>query len=255
MRCTELVDLCLEQLREDGRLHSDATERAYRAVLMRHAADVQNRDPRRSTSREDVKRTLRRWRNPNTAANRLAILRSFYTWLEEEGMRRDNPARQVPRPRMRKSNTRRMTRQETARFLAAATGERERRTVYLGVLAGLRSKELRGLRGAHFDRKGFVRVEGSRARWVPIIPDLSPVVVGIRCTVRPNHYVIPREQSFRAGTVPHVRTWPEIPTSPQSIWRLVRRVGERAGLPNVHPQTMRYAFADYFGAVVVGAMA
>ena len=53
-----------------------------------------NRDPAR-VGREDVKRTLRRWASPNTQGTNRAKLVSFYDWAMEEGIRRDNPARQT----------------------------------------------------------------------------------------------------------------------------------------------------------------
>lgn len=50
-----------------------------------------NRDPRK-IGREDVKRTLTRWKHPNTRATCRAALVSFYRWMVEEGMRATNPA-------------------------------------------------------------------------------------------------------------------------------------------------------------------
>jgi hypothetical protein len=59
------IDLYIADMRAEGRITSDKTEVSYRACLNAHADDVGNRDPR-STFREDVTRTLRRWSHPNT---------------------------------------------------------------------------------------------------------------------------------------------------------------------------------------------
>lgn len=65
--------------------------------------------------------------------------------------------------------------------------------------AGLRSAELRGLQGRHFERTDFVWVsadigKGKRERWVPISAELSPVVREIRLTLDSDDYVLPAQR-------------------------------------------------------------
>jgi integrase len=72
----------------------------------------------------------------------------------EEGKRPSNPARQTKRPRRRKPQRYRLTQAETLQMLQAVRGQRERRLIYLGVCAGLRRQELRGMQGKHFRREG-----------------------------------------------------------------------------------------------------
>nr|MDQ3934693.1 hypothetical protein [Actinomycetota bacterium] len=192
MRFRKAVDVFIDDMRAQGRLNSDASERGYRFALDAHAEDVDNRDPRYVT-RQDVKRTLARWRHPNSQRKHRSVLVSFYDWLMEEGAiddhgnevrRPDNPARQTRRPRKRPPAVYRLTRSEVAAMLAAATGTRERRAIYLGICAGLRNAELRGLQGRHFQRPGFIWVspdiaKGGRERYVPVIAELEPVVAEI----------------------------------------------------------------------------
>ena len=78
-------------MRAQGRLNSTSSERGYRSTLVAHAEDVGNRDPA-YISRDDVKRTLRRWPHPNTQGTNRSKLVSFYDWAMEEGLRKDNPA-------------------------------------------------------------------------------------------------------------------------------------------------------------------
>src|SRR4051812_3006738 len=151
MRLTTAIDRFETDMRSQGRLNSDASVRAYRSSLRSHAEDVKNRDPR-YTNRHDVKRTLARWSNPNSQRTRRAHLVSFYDWLMEEGYRKDNPARQTRPPKSRRTEVYRMTRDEAAQVLAAARGTRELRAIFLGICAGLRSAELRGLQGRYFQR-------------------------------------------------------------------------------------------------------
>jgi integrase len=167
-------------MRGEGRINSAATERSCRDRLSLHADDVGNRDPR-STFRQDVKTTLRRWPNPNTQRVRRGCLVSFYDWTmqELEPPRDYNPARQTRPPRKRKSTVYRMTRQEAAAFMLAARTPREQRIAYLGVGAGIRLAELQGLQGRHFQRSGYIWIsadigKGGRERWIPVLVDLFP---------------------------------------------------------------------------------
>ena len=70
------IDEFVADMRAQGRMNSDKTERDYRIVLHAHAEDIENRDPR-YTNRDDVKRTLRRWPHPNSQRKNRSILISF----------------------------------------------------------------------------------------------------------------------------------------------------------------------------------
>jgi integrase/recombinase XerC len=236
-------------MRAFGRLSTERSAQEYRRVLRSHGEDAASADPT-TTTREDVKRTLRRWTHPNTQRRRRSVLVSFYDWLVEEGMRLDNPARQTRSPRGRQPWVKRMTLEEVRLFLAAARGRTERRVAYLGICAGLRRNELRQLQGRHLARAGLIWVsgdiaKGGRERWVPVIADLAPVVEEIRAREPPEHYVVPRRVwvGSSRGFVP--REFPELPCHAKTIWRIVRRIGRRAGISYpVHPHLMRHAFAS-----------
>ncbi len=233
-----------------GRFTSEATERNYRLVLYAHAEDIDNRDPER-TGRDDVKQTLRRWSHPNSQRKNRSILIAFYDWMVEEGRRPHNPARQTPRPRKRPVTTHRLTRAEVAALLNAVEGERERRVIYLGVFAGLRNGELRGLRGRHFGRPGFIWVsadigKGGKERWVPVSEELEPVVSRIRRGVAEDEYVLPAQRSRNPPANTEMIDRRKHPSSSQALRSLVRRVAKRAGLTGrVYPHLMRHAFADH----------
>jgi integrase/recombinase XerD len=179
------------------------------------------------------------------------MLVSFYDWLMEEGFRKDNPARQTRRPKPRKPQIYRLTRDEVTAFLLAAQTQRERWTAYLGICAGLRREELRLLQGRHFARDGWIWVsadiaKGSRERHVPIIMDLRPVVGEILERVDPDHFVFPATYTIDP---PKNTRLGEVPTEPcdgKTLWRTVKRVAKRAGITaDVGTHTMRHAFADH----------
>jgi integrase len=244
------AELYIDDMRALGRLTTDRSAGEYRRTLLQHAADAQVSDPR-ETTREDAKRTLRRWSHPNTQRRRRSMLVSFYDWMVEEGLRPDNPGRQTRSARGREPSVHRLTLEETRRFLRAALGRTERRIAYLGVCAGLRRNEIRMLQGRHFQREGWIWIppeiaKGGRERWVPVITDLRPVVAEIRETTPPEHHVIPATRWVQAdrGLVPRER--PERPCDPKTIWRTVRRIGRRAGITSaVHPHLLRHAFAEH----------
>ena len=250
MRMSAAIDAYVGDMRSDGRLGSDTSERAYRDTLKWHAEDVQNRDPR-YTNRDDVKTTLARWQNPNTRANRRSILVSFYGWLLEEGMRKDNPAEQTRRPKRTKTSVYRLTVDEARLLLAAAKTRREQRVVVIGVCAGLRSQELRGLQGRHFARPGWVWVsddiaKGNRERWVPVLPDMELVVADILRTVSLDEYVICSQVTRNFDRTLGHRDVPAEPCSSQALQRLVQRVGKQAGIAaHVHPHLLSHAYGDH----------
>ena len=171
---------------------------AVRCGRLRSAPAGRRRDPA-YVGREDVKRTLRRWPHANTQGTSRAKLVSFYRWTMEEGIRKDNPAEQTRRPRRRPSPRRRLTEDEVVSLLVSCETRRERWAMYLALYVGLRNSELRGLRGEHFARPGWVWVspdiaKGSRERFVPVTPDLAPVVAEIRAFVAGDEYVLPAER-------------------------------------------------------------
>jgi integrase/recombinase XerD len=250
MTFRESIDLFLGEMRSQGRITSDGSESAYRKTLEVHADDVDNRDPV-NTGRDDVKKTLRRWDHPNTQANRRAILVSFYRWMVREGMRPYNPAEQTRPPRKQEPQVYRMTMAETRAFLNAASTPRERRAVFLGVCIGARNAEIRGLQGRHFDRPDWVWISEDIAkrhkqRWVPVIPDLEPVVAEIQEHVAPDDYVLPMEVPYNLQPGRPPKVIPTEPSSHQTLWRIVARVGKRAGIAaRIHPHLMRHAFGDH----------
>ncbi len=251
MRFAAAIDVYVLDMRSQGRISSDNTERAYREKLNAHCDDVGNRDPA-LTGRDDVKRTLRRYAHPNTQRHAHSILTSFYDWTMEEGVRATNPARQARRAKPRKVSVFRPTREEVVRLMDETEGRRrERWVIFLGVLAGARRQELRGFEVRHFMREGWVWfsadiAKGGRERWVPVLPELEPVVNEIVALVGPGEYVTP---SRRRGN-PNVQTRaveiPDRPISATGLYKMVRTVGRRAQLGGeIGPHTLRHAFGDH----------
>lgn len=241
------IDAYVVDMVADGRFSSSETERSYRWTLGKHAEDVGNRDPRK-TGRDDVKRTLARWEHPNTRAVRRAHLVSFYRYLQEEGIRRDNPAEQTRRPRKRPPKVHRLTRSEVVALRDAVRTTRERRLVDLGLFAGLRATELRLLQGRHFRRPGWVLVsediaKGSKHRWVAVPLELRQTWWEVARQVADDEFVLARveERQYRDRRVR--RADARHPMAYGSLHKLVGRLGARAGISHpVHPHLLRHAY-------------
>jgi integrase/recombinase XerC len=250
VKFSRAIDEYLREAHSDGRLNSPATLRSYGSVLMMLADDVSNRDPR-TVGPEDIKRTLRRWPNPNTRRTCRSIIIAFFDFAVEEGWVKYNPARQTRRPKKQPTQPYRLNRAEVAAMLSAAATERERWAIHLGLMAGLRNAELRGLKGEHFQRPGFIWVsgdiaKGGKERWVPVIAELASVIAEIRVARKPDEYVLcaQRWRNPPANTVPmdlKLR-----PSSSQALRTLVMTVAARAGIAaHIHPHLMRHAFCDH----------
>ncbi len=250
MRWADAIELYVADMRRYGRMNSDRTENSYRSRLYVLGEDIGNRDPR-TVGRDEIKRTLSRWEAPNTQRNAHAIFISFFDWAMEEGMRKDNPARQVRKAKKRETSVYRLTRAEVVAMLDACQTARERRIMVLGVCVGARNQELRGFRGEHFRWDDFVWfspdiAKGKRERWVPVIADAREVVEEIRMGVGLDDYVIPARRPSDPPWNVRWREYPDRPSSPQSIWRQVAQIAARAGIaPHIHPHLLRHAYGDH----------
>jgi integrase/recombinase XerD len=263
MRFADALDLYFDDMWAEGRITSTRTERDYRIVLHAHADDVGNRDPR-YTNRDDVNGTLRRWRHPNSRRKNRSVLMAFYRWTVQEGYRKDNPVEQTRPSRQIPPDTRRLTRDEVVRLLDAAASERERRALFLGVFAGLRNSELRGLQGRHFERPGLIWVspdiaKGPTGREVPVAPELEGIVARIKAAVGTDEFVLPHQQWADPGTNERQVDVPSRASSSQALRKLMRDVAKRAGIKGrVYPHQMRHAFAElmvrHAGARITQAM-
>lgn len=263
MTFRQAIDEFMRDQRTSGRINSPQTEKRYLHALWAHADDVDNRSPH-TTNRDDVKRTLRRWPHPNTQRTSRSVLVSFYRWCVEEGIRPSNPAEQTRRPKRKPAKVYRLTRQEAQAILQAPVSIIERRAVDLGILAGLRSQELRGLQGRHFRRPGFVWVspdigKGGRERYVPVLPELAATWQDIARSVADDEYVLPAQRWRDPGTNKQQRSLATRPMSAQGLYYLVGRVAKRAGISeHVHPHLLRHAHGDHIakhaGLLIAQAM-
>lgn len=250
MNLMQAVDAWLAEDSANGRINSQATIASYRRTLQWHSEDVDNRDPRK-TGKVDVQRTLARWagKKPATRAQRHAALTSFYDWCVFNDIRASNPARMVRPTVVPEPEVRRITRDEAIALLETRyVDHRATWVIHLILLIGARRAELVNLRKRDLMRPGFVRLhgKGNKIRWVPVTPELEPVIDEILERVEePNHYVFCRRERVDGRKVGLMRDLPEHPCCGATINRIVARAGDEAGVPvTLSPHVLRRMFAE-----------
>jgi integrase/recombinase XerC len=245
MKWPDTIAAYIRDQRQFGRCNSENTARAYLATLNIHHKDIRGRSPLR-TDREDVKRTLARWHG-NSQYNRHSVLISFYDWLMQEGHRTDNPARQVRRSKVTRPSVYRLTRAEAAAMMDACESVRDRRAIYIGLLTGARVTELANLQIRHLERPGWVWfsediAKGHKERWVPVLPELAPIIEETIGALSPLAFVVPT----RLQRVARERGKASEPISRAMLSRIIKDVGVKAGIAaNIHPHLLRHSFGDH----------
>ncbi len=188
----------------------------------------------------------------STRSNIISVLHSFFGWAESEDIVELDPSRKIRRPPKRKPDVYRPSVAELAKLRAAAIGH-ERSPILLMEGVGLRRSEVLGCRWEDIDlERQRVRVRRKGRHWqsVPIDPD---VATELRICARelqpePDDHVFTVEVEQWASQLERVRRRKDAksPGSEQALWRLVRRVSERAGIRALTPHQLRHGFANRF---------
>lgn len=180
----------------------------------------------------------------STLARRSAALRRFYGFLQEEGLRADNPGAALPRPRQVRPLPRILDRDDVdAMFRSAedkaASGEPAslRNLALLELLygSGLRASELVSLPRRAL-RKGqpflIVRGKGDKERLVPVSSRASEAVERWSATLVEGQWLFPS----LAGHISRVR-----------LFQIMRTMAAAAGVApeRVSPHVLRHAFATH----------
>jgi integrase len=235
----QAVDDYIRDQKAFGRCNGVNTALAYRSSLRRHHEDIGSRSPL-GTDRDDVKRTLARW-SGNSQYRNHSVLISFYDWMMQEGLRKDNPARQIRRTKRTRPSVYRLTRAEASAIMDACETVRERRVIYIGLLTGARVGELAAMQVRHLERPGWVWfsqdiAKGKHERWVPVLPELEPIIAETIGNVGALSFVIPTRQRCEVKQ----------PASRTALCRMVKDVARRAGIAaNIHPHLLRHSFGDH----------
>ncbi|MGE4292286.1 MAG: site-specific tyrosine recombinase XerD [Desulfovibrio sp.] len=180
-----------------------------------------------------------------TLARHLSTLRGFFSFLAEEGLINEDPARLLQNPKLPKTLPEVLTREEVARILSRPDtteklGARDKAMLELLYASGLRVSELVELRPLDYDAQaGLVRVfgKGSKERLVPVHYEGQHVLAEYLLRWRPEF--APKEDRMflnRSGKG----------LTRQAVWKFVKRYALEAGIRReISPHTFRHSFATH----------
>ncbi len=182
-----------------------------------------------------------------TRARKVAATRSFFGFLQEEGLIPRNPAENLRSPSAGRSLPEPLTVEEIDRLLAATGGSapepvRDRAMLELIYATGMRVSELVGLDMDHVElSQGFVRCfgKGSKERLIPIHPQAVGVMKRYLEEARP------KLAARRLGPAVFLNRRGKRMTR-QGFWLILRKYAGQAGIESrITPHTIRHSFATH----------
>ena len=189
------------------------------------------------------------WRDlaASSLARRCSALRQYFAFLQDEGLRSDDPSPALPRPATRRPLPRILTRDEVERFLVRAEEEagggkpQALRTLALLELlygSGLRASELVSLPVVAVPRDApflTIRGKGGQERMVPVGSRAGRALSRwMEVRPGPSRFVFPSRSA--SGHLTRVR-----------LFQLLRDLAARADIrpDRVSPHVLRHAFATH----------
>jgi len=196
-------------------------------------------------SRDDVRGFIQHVlavNKPYTALNRYRSLKTFFRWAVAEEELETSPMEGLKGPRVPEVAIEVVTDDELRKLFAACSGRgfferRDHAILRLLASTGMRADECYRLRLIDLDlaeAEVTVLGKGRRLRTVPF---------GKKTQVALDRYQRVRETHKHADE-PWLWLSRHGALSYQGLGLIVRRRGERAGIPNLHPHRLRHSFAD-----------
>ncbi len=183
---------------------------------------------------------------PTTVARKAACLKSFFHFLVEEGIIKDDPAATLTSPRVERHLPRGISQEEVARLLAqpgessTAKDLRDKALLELLYASGMRVSELVSLNLEDIDLAlGSVRClgKGSKERLIPIHPEATQALERYLEEGRPKLVGDEAERALFLNMRGSRLTR-------QGLWLIVKEQAQAAGLGDeVTPHTLRHSFA------------
>jgi integrase/recombinase XerD len=182
-----------------------------------------------------------------TQARILSAIKSFYRFLQEEALRKDNPALPIHGPKAPRGLPKTLSEMEVESLLSQPGGDsprglRDKALLEVLYATGLRVSELIALTLDHLELEAhFIRTmgKGSKERLVPI---------GREATRALTEYL----QSGRNRLVKDQRSpWVFVNSrgnrlTRQGFWKILRQYAARAGITkSISPHTLRHTFATH----------
>ena len=179
----------------------------------------------------------------STIQRRRSALSTWYTYLQDQGLRSDHPARHLPKVRKSRPLPKLISEQSVEALINApdtgtSTGLRDRTMLEILYATGLRVSELVALRLSQVDLAGgLVRVigKGDKERLVPFGAEAASWLQAW-LAVRPRENSGPYLFAGRGGKA----------MTRQNFWLRLKMYATQAGItPLPSPHTLRHAFATH----------
>ncbi len=185
--------------------------------------------------------------SPATMARKIATLRSFYKWLERNGVIDTNPMTLIRTPRQKKRLPKAIDVDQVEKLLSAPNdktllGSRDRAILETLYSTGIRVSELVSINFGDIDETGqaiVIRGKGRKERIVPL---------GTHAMTALSHYI----KTLQVNQIPNDNEDPlfinkhNTRLSTRSVRRKVSKYLEQVGLdPSISPHTLRHSFATH----------
>ena len=237
----------LQYLRQEKNV-SKHTERGYLADLEQFF-EFHGERPLNEVDHQSLRRFLAHLLNAGisktSVARKLSALRSFFKFLNREGVLTANPARLVATPRKEKRLPVVMTMDDAGRLMDAPAGAedrelelRDRAVLEMLYSTGIRASELTGMDLQDIDRHDrLIRIRG-KGRKERVVP------VGLKALKAVDLYIDIRKKTSATGAV---FTGPGgNRLTARTVQRILEKYRKKMGLQQkASPHTLRHSFATH----------
>ncbi len=237
---------------------SEHTRRAYRRITA-HFFQFLNYPQPGNVVPQDVLRwrdSLMKEKRASTVVNYLAVVRSFFSYLEAAGMIKFNPAspKFVPSPPLDESSRgRALTAQQARNFLVGpdrevASGARDYAIILLALRTSLRVSEIKNIRASSILRYGNdkwklrIKVKGGRHREIPLPLEVKQAIDEYLKLDAYRRDVMHSDGAEAFVFQPHYNYRTKVynkALSAQHIWNIVRRWAVYTGVGKLSPHDLR----------------
>lgn len=167
---------------------------------------------------------------PGTRRTERGALLAFYTFLQDEGLRADNPASKLPVVKVPKGKPRPFTAEQIDAMLNSGAYARTRAMILVGYYQGFRVSQIARVHGRDLDyltNRIHTVVKGGGEVWLP----MHPVIAELGRAMPTDGYWFPARK-----TTGHVRS--------ASVTDLITKAKVRAGIedPRLTPHSLRHSF-------------
>ena len=187
-----------------------------------------------------------RGKSPATVSRSLASIKSFFSYLMNEGHVESNPVRNIHVAKSEKKLPQILTGKEVELLLAQPQckdmkGYRDKAMLELLYATGIRVSELISLSSDDVNLSaGFIHCgTGAKSRIIPLYPAAIKALSEYMLNIRPNMIADPAETSLFVN-------FNGEPMSRQGFWKIIKHYQQTANISkDITPHTLRHSFAAH----------